>query len=373
MEHIRDSEQDQFSKDEPLAKRRFFIGVLLAHVVAYIPEFFLPVLEVFKVEAYWYQFVLVVQIVLFINSFKNQQPDEVGGLLLFGGWLYQTNPGLVYAPPLVTVWRHDSALLQQREIPGDLPERYGGAKTIRLTTAPSARVMEPGGDTETKKETRDPLDTGRLTLEGSFVVAARLDRKPGAYRQFIERVGTFENFLQIADDLTVNRFSKEVIKRTPSQVFAEWDEIDKTSKALLIEKVGEFGFAELDVFAKGFDLPHRVNEALANRTKEHINVETKRLEGLGDKEKNILVAVGVKAMKEAEVGGTISALVRAKSELGMTPEQALFLAYQEVIAKALEKAQYTLLPQGKGGVLDSASMMAVMQEAIKAGREGGGS
>jgi hypothetical protein len=48
------------------------------------------------------------------------------------------------------------------------------------------------------------------------------------------------------------------------------------------------------------------------------------------------------------------------------------LAYNEVIGKALEKAQYTLLPQGKGGILDPASMMAIMQEAVKAGRQGGG-
>ena len=366
MEHI-DGEQERFSKDERVARSRFFIGVLLAHVVIYLPELVLPPLSVFGVEAHWYQLVLVTQIVLLINSFKSQQPDEVGALLLFGKWLYQTKPGLVYSPPLITVWRHDSALLQQREIPGDLPERYGDVKTIRLTTAPSASTTK----SDRENTSTDPLETGRLTLEGSFVISQRLDTKPGAYRQFIERVGSFENFLQIADDLTVNRFSKEVIKRTPAQVLAEWDELDAKAKGMLLEKIGEFGFAELDVFAKGFDLPHRVNQALADRTKQNVDVETKRLEGLGEKEKNLLIAVGIKALKEAEVGGTVSALVRAKEEFGMSTEQALFLAYQEVIAKSLEKAQYTLLPQGRGGMLDPASMMAVMQEAIKASRDGG--
>ena len=125
------------------------------------------------------------------------------------------------------------------------------------------------------------------------------------------------------------------------------------------------------MYAKGFDLPHRVNEALAERTKQHVNVETSRLAGEAEKVKNILVAEGVKALKRAEIDGTTEALIRAKKDLGLSPEQAIVLAYNEVVAKALENARYTLLPQGKGGLLDPATMMAVMQEAVNVSREGG--
>lgn len=364
MSEVKDLEQELFLKEEEVAKRHFWTGTALVYIALYIPGLFFEPLTVLGAELHWYQVVVVAQIIITINSFRTQQPNEVGALLLFGQYLYQTKPGLVFAPPFVTEWRHEDSTLRQFEIPGDLPDRYGGAKTIRVTTAPSA---------EKEENSTDPLDTGRLTLEGSFAVASKLDTRPGAFRQFIEHVGTMENFKQMADDLVVNRFSKEVIKRTPSRVLQDWDELDRTSRELLREKVGSFGFdtKKLDVFAKGFDLPHRVNEALAERTKQHVNVETSRLEGEASKARDTLVAEGRKALKRAELDGTIEALAETKEKIGLSPDQALVLAYNEVIGKALENATYTLLPQGRGGVLDPATMMAIMQEVLKDGRNGG--
>jgi len=310
---LSDVEQEKLARKEQQAKNMFFLGASIVHVVLLFVAWTLPPVVIFGTSISPLLVVVCVLAFVLTQSFETQQPDEVGGLLLFGRFLYQTEPGLIYSPPLVCKWLHESSTLQQFEIPGDLPEQYNNQKTIRVTTAPSGQTNAERSGSDDK---HDPLNTGRLTLEGSFVIQARLDKRPGAFQQFIERIGSMDAFVKIADDLTVNRFSKEVIKRTPSQVLSQWEEIDRVSQESLEAKVGDYGFAELHVFAKGFDLPHRVNEALADRTNQHIGVETKRLEGLGEKQKNELVAVGVQALKKAEIAGTVDALVETKEKLG---------------------------------------------------------
>jgi hypothetical protein len=58
-----------------------------------------------------------------------------------------------------------------------------------------------------------------------------------------------------------------------------------------------------------------------------------------------------------------------KGGLGLTQEQALALAYQEVLRQGLSGAQYSLLATGKGGILD---MAAMIQEALTGTKRGGG-
>jgi regulator of protease activity HflC (stomatin/prohibitin superfamily) len=316
------------------------------YVALFIPEIFVAPILLFgdrkatteeavaqQVWAHYWHFVLFLEIVynlLAIIRKPNEKPanplpegmrpsffleqtnDEVGAILLFGRYLYTTSPGLIYRPPGITRHRRDSILIQQWEIPKDIPELYDEDEksVLRMTSAPAQNAVKADDPNA------DPLATGRLTLSVTCTVSARLDTKPGAYRAFIERIGTIRNFLQITDDVVVRRLRQEVIRRTPSSVLSEWEDLERGAQQRLKDRVGNFGFAELDLGVKKFDLPKRVNEALADRTKEFINVESQRLAGQATLARDTLVAKAKRLLKSAELNGTIDALKRAQMEKG---------------------------------------------------------
>ncbi len=368
IEQEADEEQGKLAKKSQTGKLVFWTSTVTIYFLLYLPEFFLPSFMVMEVKLQWWYMILFFEIVYTIVSFEEQRQNEVGAKLFFGKILYETTPGLVFVPLLFCELVKESSLLLQWEVPTDLPEFYGmdkegkPIKSLRMTTAPASAPK-----TTDKGKEGDPLQTGRLTLEGKILILARIDKKPGGFSQFIERMGSVDNFLKVADDLTVNTFRKEIAKKSPSEVFEEWSDVEDTARTALKKRVGSYGFSDLDVRSKEFDLPHRVNESLADRTSAHVRVETLRLEGEGQMKRDLLVAKAVKALEAAPIEGRIKALKIATKKDGMklTSDQAIFLAYQEVIKSALEEANYTLLPQGQGGMLDPASMMSVMHEAIK--------
>lgn len=365
-----DVEQEGYAKKSRTTKKYFWLITVVVYTLLYIPEVFLNSLfSFFEISAGWWHFMFAFQVAYTLASLRTQQQNEIGAKLFFGKVLYETEPGLVFVPIFFCDLMKESVNLQQWEIPTDLSELYGSdeegkqIKTLRMTTAPAPK----NGTSDDVDKKGDPLQTGRLTLEGKLIVSARIDKKSGGFTQFIERIGNMDNFLKIADDIAVNTFRKEIAKRSPSEVFVDWHDIEIQATEGLKEKIGSFGFTELDVRSKEFDLPHTVNKALATRTAAYTGVETQRLEGEGKKQHDLLVAEAVKALAAAPIAGRIEALVKAMSKDGLelTSEQAVFMAYQEVIKEAFEKANYTLLPQGQGGFLDPASMMSIMQEAVK--------
>ncbi len=388
--------------EERSNRAKFWICMAGIYVALFIPEIFVAPILLFgdrkatteeaiaqQVWAHYWHFVLFLEIVYNLlaiirkpdekpanplpegrrpSFFLEQTNDEVGAILLFGKYLYTTGPGLVYRPLGITRHRRDSILIQQWEIPKDIPELYAEDERteLRMTSAPAQN------DVDAEDSNADPLATGRLTLGVTCTISSRLDTKPGAYRSFVERIGTIRNFLQITDDIVVRRLRQEVIKRTPSKVLSEWEDLENDAKGRLTARVGLFGFADLDLGVKKFDLPKRVNEALADRTKAFIAVGEQRLQGQATLARDTLVAKANRLLKSAELNGTIDALKRAqmeKSGLGLTPDQALILAYQEVLRQGLSGAQYSLLATGKGGILD---MAAMIQEALTGTKRRGG-
>lgn len=366
--------QEEYAKESKSGEKKFWIAVGIGYLIIYIPSFFVPPVMFGTIHLSWWIFVLFLQIIYTIASLREQKQNEVGAKTFFGKVLYETGPGLVFTPFFFCEHIKASSLIKQWEIPTDLPLLYGKDKegnpitSLRMTTAPTQSMKSEGE----KKEENDPLQTGRLTIEGKILVLARLDKEPGGFFQFVETMGSLNNFLEIADDLAVNTFRKEIAKKSPSEVFEEWEKIEQLATEALVKRVGSYGFVDLSVKAKEFDLPYKVNQALAARTSAHASVETERLKGEGIMKRDILVAKAVKALETAPIEGRIEALIVAMNKDGMnlTAEQAVFMAYQEVIKSALKDANYTLLPQGQGGMLDPASMMSIMQEAIKVSQEG---
>jgi len=360
-----DQEQEKFARESERGRRSFWNVVFIAYVCAYLPQFFVfePLWKGETLSLWWWQVVFLFQTVYSVASLQSQEANEVGAKMFFGRLVHQTEPGPVFVPLFFCSLEKESALLQQWELPTDVPELYSGEKTLRITTA----FPKNEGSDE-----KDPLQTGRLTLEGSVVVQARLDTKVGGFYQFIKRIGSTENFLRIIDDAVVNTIRKGAARKTPSEIFEGWNDLEKEAKEILAGRVGVAGFSELEVRVKGFDLPKRVNEALADRTAAHAAVETERLKGLAQKKHDLLVAEANAALKSAEIKGVVDAIASKKAKnLGITKEYALILAQQEVMGKALEKAKYTLLPAGGGGMLDPATITSVVLQAIKANKVGG--
>lgn len=283
-----------------------------------------------------------------------QGPNEVGALFVFGRYVCGTNPGLVYTPIGIITHRSDSVLIQQVEIPTDLADRYTDPETgkplttLRMTTSPALQNTEGA----TTSSTDDPLATGRLTLEVSVVISYRLSRSDEAYRAFVERIGTIEDFLQIVDDEVVTALRKEIAQVTPSQVFEQWKTIEGKVEDALRARVGEQGFDDLRVVVKAFDLPQRVNEELAERTKAHIAVGTERLKGDQARERDTRVAEANRALAAARIQGIIDAFHVANPEMTLTEGQLVVLAHQAMLAEVLPTADHTAYGLGQGGLLD---------------------
>ncbi len=320
---------------------------------------------------------LCVQIVYTIASLRTQQQNEVGGIFQFGRFLFQTKPGLLYVPPFICSLQKVSSNEMNIEIPKDTPWLYPELwepgsdgkvqnKTLRMTTA------FPKKD---ETDENDPLQTGRLTLEGTIALQIKLDSKPGAFRQFIEQVGSIRNFIEITDDSVVTAVRRDVVNKTPSEVFKKWKRINTNAEQQMDRYRDGCGFSKMSVKVKGFDLPKRVNEALADRTSAHVGVETGRLKGKSKGEELREQAVGERAAAAASSQGLVDALILAQKSkedggLGFTEEQALAMLGIQQIREGMEKSTYAILPGSgqPGSPMDPATTSAyftAMQQAFE--------
>jgi len=290
------------------------------------------------------------------NMVVGQGPDQVGGLMVFGMWLTQTKPGLVYAPRWITSYQADSINIQQKEIPGDLPERYPPPSgedrvvTLRMTSAPTeGETTSP--DEEQVKAPQDPLATGRLTLEVSVAVSYRLSDAQGEYQKFVRNVGSEDRFLQIADDEIVSLLRQEVARHTPSQIYTQWQQIEHAAENALKRRVGGFGFEEIRVTVKGFEVPKRVNEAFADRTAASINVGTERQKGMQTLARETLVAQANEKLAAADVNGVINAIKEANPGVVISEDDRMAIARLVLFAKTLPSANATYFDMGGGGLV----------------------
>lgn len=376
--------------------RWYWVIVLVVHALMYVPGLFLgPIIATEALTLSYWHVVLFIQVVYDYLSFTRvthiitktqeiegekikttalvvgQGPNEVGALYAFGFYICGTGSGLVYAPLFIIEHRRDSVLVQQTEIPGDLPSRYTDPETgtplqtLRMTTSPASKnttskdvqASVDENDGTQKKGTDeevdvDPLATGRLTLEVAATISYRLSRDPANYRRFVESVGSIDEFLQIADDEVITSLRREIALATPSEVFVQWKEIEARVKQSLIDRFGNLGFDDLDLNVKEFGLPKRVNEALADRTKENIAVGTERLKGEQAKQRDTRIAQANRALAAANLQGIIDAFRLANPGMELTEGQLLVLAHQSMLQTTLPTTQHTAYGLGVGGLLD---------------------
>lgn len=358
------AERKKNAKIDLRNKYIFWLVVVVTHVVLFLPSFLFEPLKIsFGEEPTYFHWVyfsvfLCVLLNLLPFSWKTQKQGFVGGKNAFGALLYQTGPGPIYLFWGICTHEPEECRLNNKEIPTDIQDRYPPDQKdrLRMTTAPAQGNSAGSGD--------DPLATGRLTLEVSIPIEWKLSSEPGAWRQWVDKVGSPERLLEIIDDRVVNEVRKEVTIHTPSEVFTEWRTIE--AKALAqVDEISDAGLDSLRVRVKEFDLPERVNKALADRTAQHANVETKRLEGLADKLKDELRAHGLRALAEAPLQAVVN-VVEEGVRKGMTSEELGRLAYAQLMQTALQNAQYSLIPQGSGGVLDPATLAALFEAGRRA-------
>lgn len=372
---VADQEQAHYAILDAFNRVVFWCVVLFAHAVLFVPAFVLEPLTVTlfglieETKMGWWVVSVVLMFLLNANpsSWAAQQQGFVGGKSAFGKLWYQTSPGLIYT--LWGIFTHESAecRLKNLELPIDLPERYAGTdeeKVLRMTSAHAKEVVREGAQ---DVASMDPLSTGRLTLEVTIPVEYSLDNSPGAWRQYVNRIGSEARLLQIVDDRVVGSVRQEVVNHTPSEVFAQWKAIEASAGEEVDDLSRNCGIHQIRVRVKGFDLPHRVNEALADRTTQHTNVERDRLAGLGSKLKDTLTAEGKLALEQVPLRARIDQLRRAKMRsLGLTNEQALQLAQIEVMGTSLTEANYSLIPRSADGTLEPATFGALMDEGRRA-------
>ena len=364
-----DLEQEKFARKS--ARNRLLFWIMLVVICAGMFTIATVVGEVVNIGGYSLQAWLPVFVSLCLYasvSFTTQDAGKVGAKLLFRGLFYETSPGLIFIPYGIFTHEERSVAVEQKELPTDVPELYGNeedgskVKYIRMTT----KFPSSGSQKASDQNTNDPLETGRLTFNTLITVSFSVSNKPGAFFQYFTRMQTLERFLGIADDVAVGYVKKQVKQRSPSKVLEDWQDIENNATALLNESVKGYGVEDVKITVKEFGLSRDVNTALSERTAAQTNVETQRLKGEGEKKLNIEQAQGIQAKKKAELVGPFEALSEAIKKLGFTNEQALFLANQEAVARMYEKAKYSIVPSGKGGFMDQAAFMAVMQEAIQA-------
>lgn len=349
-------EQRGFAKDDKHYKKMFIWVAAAVNTLLFFLTFIGLGKEmfVFYGESYSYFEVFFTLLAVYnLSSIRSQSPGEVGGILFLDKYLFQTKQGVQYAPLFLCTFRKESALLRNWEIPKDVlhlyPELKGMVKKEDGTEVPIEQVLHLTTKNATDENSKDSIDTGRLTYDATVIVEARLDTSTGAFRQFLERVGDIDTFLRIVDDVVVNYIRKEVIKRIPSQVLEEWKQIERRANRKLEEKIGLSGFAEHSVRVKDFEVPKRVSEQFADSAKAKEAIKAARSDAKSDR-----------LAKKAPLQAVLEVVDSSNGKL--STDQAMKILYQGTISKSFENAKYTYLPQGKGGLMDPVYMMSVMEE-----------
>jgi regulator of protease activity HflC (stomatin/prohibitin superfamily) len=307
-------------------------------------------------------------------SFGTVKIDEVAVLFLFGKPIDTLKPGWYFAPFGIYSVRKENGAFFQDELPAEPENIFRGDGPTPEGKFPPIRIkfgMPRNDDDDTLKN--DPYNVS-IVADVVPVVAWRINEPI----LFFEKMKTVENCRKILSDRAIAVCGDQLSTMTPAKALQNLKSISENLEIEIKETVEPWGILIKDAFLKPFNFSHGLNDAVVGVAKadlkrqETIKIsegDKKKIinegEGKADAEEKMLLA---RAKGESEIKKLILEVERINLEkvikLGETEIGQLVL-WMETLKKALEKAQYSIIPGSE--LFTATSGIKEMLEKIKGG------
>jgi regulator of protease activity HflC (stomatin/prohibitin superfamily) len=317
---------------------------------------------------------LGIEVGLLFFSFGKVNTDEVAAMFYFGRPIGNLEPGWYFAPIFFYSVKKENGAFFQDELPAEPEDIFRGDGPTPEGKFPPIRIkfgMPRNDDDETLKN--DPYNVS-IVADVVPVVAWRITDPI----LFFTKMKTVENCRKILSDRAIAVCGDKLSTMTPAKALQNLRDISEELEKVLKASVVGWGIEIKDAFLKPFNFSHGLNDAVVGVVKADLKRQETIKESEGSRIKLINEGVGkadaeekmllARAKGESEIKKLILEVERINLEkvikLGETDTGQLVL-WMETLKKALEKAQYSIIPGSE--LFTATSGIKEMLEKIKGG------
>ncbi len=324
--------------------------IVLGFIFDYIILILISVLVVWILK--WNFFVVSVGLMIlhFVASFRTLHAQNIGGVLFFGAFVKEVEPGIIIVPIFSCRLVSETGLVIQRQFP-DEPENID--KTGN--DVPAEGKVFPVRVTHAEKKSDDPLDR-RITSETTFIVRFKI--KKGDFKDFYTNIGSIEEVIKQMRDTGESQLKIEFSSQTVAEALKNQSETNNNLKNKIESLVEYWGIHVEDVHIIEIGLNHAINKAIAGVPEAEYKKKSTITDAEAQKEKQILEGRGKAEAEKLLLQAKAVGYKKIAKELGIT-EGALILQ-METMKEAMEKSQYSIIPGS-----DAFQIAAGLSETLK--------
>lgn len=324
--------------------------IVLGFLFDYIILILISVLVIWILKWNFFTVFLGLIILHFIASFRTLHAQDIGGVLFFGDFVKEVEPGIIIVPVFCCRLVSETGLVIQRQFP-DEPENID--KTGN--DIPAKGKVFPVRVTHAEKKSDDPLDR-RITSETTFIVRFKI--KKGHFKDFYTNIGSIEEAIKQMRDAGESQLKIEHSSQTVAEALKNQESTNDSLRDKIEKLVAGWGTHIEDVHIIEIGLNHAINIAIAKVPESEYKKKATITDAEAEKEKQILEGTGKAEAEKLLLEAKAIGYKKIATELGIT-EGDLILK-METMKQAMEKAQYSIIPGS-----DAFQFAAGLSETLK--------
>ena len=286
----------------------------------------------------------------FTASFRTLHAQDVGGVLFFGAFVKEVEPGIIIVPAFSCKLVSETGLVIQRQFP-DEPENIDKTGS----DIPAEGKVFPVRVTHAEKKSDDPLDR-RITSETTFIVRFKI--RKGDFKDIYVNIGSVEEAIKQMRDTGESQLKIEHSSQTVADALKNQASTNIALKNKIEALVMTWGTDIEDVHIMEIGLNHAINKAIAGVPEAEYRKKSTITEAEAQKQKQILEGAGRAEAEKLFLEAKAIGYKKIATELGIT-EGELILR-METMKEAMKESDYSIIPGS-----DAFAFAAGISETLK--------
>lgn len=309
---------------------KIFLGFLFDYLILFITAKIIKI----SIELDWnsWQVFLALILLHLILSFKSLDAQRIGGVLFFGAFAKDVKPGFILVPAFSCRLVSETALIMQRQFPGEPEEIDKSGKD----TPEEGKVMPIRITHAEIEDSNDPLDK-RITTEPTFFVSYQIVD----FEAFYTNIGSSEEAERQMRDTGESEVRVKFSALTARQTNEQQSDLNNGLMESIENLVETWG-VKIKRVGIMLNFNHELNKAMAGVGQAAYDKKSTIITAEGEKQKLILEGTGTAKAEELFLKARAIGYQKIAEELGI--DDKAFVLQMETLKKALETSQHTIIP-----------------------------